>query len=785
MTRASRWFALGAVLVAAPLALVAFQATAPPAPPAAETVENLRARSVAALARIDGELGVEGLAEPVEVIRDRWGVPHIYAKTLDDLFFAQGFVAAQDRLWQLDLWRRVAMGEMAEVFGPGFVDPRHLRQAAALPRRHGRRMARLLAGRPADRRGVRTRASTRTSPASRRRRPVAHRVPVDGQPPRAVDARGRVEPHGGLHHDARRQKRSAARANSRRGWACLASPSSCRPIRRSRSPCREGLDLADITDEVLRIAEGAGDGWDAVFTAGRQADAPTPWPAWLPAAPGGAGPEGRARAGSLTSIDDLRRDIDSVGSNNWVVSGARSVTGRPLLANDPHRSLQLPSLRYTVHLNGAGLERDRGRRAGDARHRRRPQRARRLRVHDRGHRPAGRLRRAARPEGRPPCGIPRCVRADARRARLDRGQGRGAPRRRPALHPARAGAARGRGPAARVRLRWVGTEPGTAGYLASLSLNTARSWDEFRAAAARWAVPSENLVYADVGRQHRLGRRRVSRPCARGWNGLLPVPGHDGQVRVDRVPAARRAAARVQPAERRHRDGEPQHPAARLLEGARLRLDPRRSVSSASPRRWPRARSGTSPASRRLQHDELSVAGARHRRRVARGGGDRAGRGRRSRVRGEDADRRGTGRWRANSAPAALYGLWLPHLQRAFAAVAYRPQDRPARARRVCRSTRSSGATAAAIAGRPRDRSSGPHSTPPSARPGSAWARRPAEWAWGRVHRGEFEHPLATTDARRSVLNLPDGTSHAAVTPRRSTTRAPDRASCTAPRSER
>jgi acetyl/propionyl-CoA carboxylase alpha subunit len=80
--------------------------------------ENLREQARAVLARIDGETQLPGLKEPVEVLRDNWGVPHIYAKNADDLFFAQGYVAAQDRMFQLDLWRRLAVGEMAEVMGP-------------------------------------------------------------------------------------------------------------------------------------------------------------------------------------------------------------------------------------------------------------------------------------------------------------------------------------------------------------------------------------------------------------------------------------------------------------------------------------------------------------------------------------------------------------------------------------------------------------------------------------------------------------------------------------------
>src|ERR1700720_1385225 len=62
------------------------------------------------------------LRQPVEILIDRWGVPHIYAKNEADLFFAQGFNAARDRLFQIDLWRRRGLGELAEVFGPAFVE---------------------------------------------------------------------------------------------------------------------------------------------------------------------------------------------------------------------------------------------------------------------------------------------------------------------------------------------------------------------------------------------------------------------------------------------------------------------------------------------------------------------------------------------------------------------------------------------------------------------------------------------------------------------------------------
>ena len=68
-----------------------------------------------------GHSSVDGLSAPVRVVRDRWGVPHIVASTRDDLFFAQGFVQAEDRLFQMDLWRRSVQGRLAEVLGANFV----------------------------------------------------------------------------------------------------------------------------------------------------------------------------------------------------------------------------------------------------------------------------------------------------------------------------------------------------------------------------------------------------------------------------------------------------------------------------------------------------------------------------------------------------------------------------------------------------------------------------------------------------------------------------------------
>ncbi|MBZ5556938.1 MAG: penicillin acylase family protein [Acidobacteriia bacterium] len=71
---------------------------------------------------MSGTLSLEGLSSPVRIVRDRWGVPHIHAESRDDLFFAQGFVQAQDRLFQMDLWRRSVQGRLSQVLGANFIE---------------------------------------------------------------------------------------------------------------------------------------------------------------------------------------------------------------------------------------------------------------------------------------------------------------------------------------------------------------------------------------------------------------------------------------------------------------------------------------------------------------------------------------------------------------------------------------------------------------------------------------------------------------------------------------
>jgi penicillin G amidase len=85
-----------------------------------------------------------------------------------------------------------------------------------------------------------------------------------------------------------------------------------------------------------------------------------------------------------------------------------------------------------------------------------------------------------------------------------------------------------------LALRWVGSEPGTAGYLASLAIDRAQNWDQFESAVTRWKVPSENLVYADTAGN--IGEHSAGLAPMRKWTGLLPVPGAAGYEWTGFVP---------------------------------------------------------------------------------------------------------------------------------------------------------------------------------------------------------------------------------------------------------
>ncbi|HEX7486332.1 MAG TPA: penicillin acylase family protein, partial [Vicinamibacterales bacterium] len=467
-----------------------------PAP--VDEVAALRARATAALSQTSGDIRLPGLESPVEVIRDRWGVPHIYARTVHDLFFAQGFVAAQDRLWQLDLWRRMSEGTLAEIVGPTAVNRDTL---SRLLRYRGDAAAEWQAYRPDAKAiieayvaGVNAQIDIATSSPER----LPFEFQLTGSRPRPWTPEVVIGRMAGyvMTRNARTEVQRARQLRAV-GLDRLLETASLDPPTKLAVP--DGLDLADITDEILALASGVSE--------------TVTFPAVSRQSPG------------AFSIDF---PYEEIGSNDWVVSGRHSATGKPMLANDPHRTLMLPSLRYTVHLNGpgwnvigAGEPALPGVAAGH---------------NDRvafGFTIVGMDQQDLYVEQLDPADPDRylyrglsepmrieretiAVKGEAPRAVELRFTRHG-----PVLHVDRA-----RGHA--YALRWVGADAGGAGYLKSLALDTVGNWNEFRNALSGWKVPSENLVYADV--DGNIGWVAAGfAPVRPGWNGLLPVPGQEGK----------------------------------------------------------------------------------------------------------------------------------------------------------------------------------------------------------------------------------------------------------------
>ena len=312
--------------------------SASPQPAAKAAPSSLDALARQSLARIEGELRVTGLKQPVEIIRDKQGIPHIYAKNDDDLFFAQGYVMAQDRLWQLEMWRRWREGRLAEVFGPRAFDY-DARNRLMMFRgpwddaewKSYHPDAERLFGAWAKGLNAWVRENADNLPvefklAGLRPEPWTAKTLTLRWAELAVDS---VRGHGvqEIQLAMSVRKLGVKEANRRAApdpWDDLTVP--------------EGLDLELFTDELLAAAQ-KGDG--NPFAPGAL-PAPAIVEPYRTLAPAKA---------AMNSGPELQ-DMD--GSNNWVISGALSATGAPIVSNDPHRTIEMPSLRYLVHLNAPG-----------------------------------------------------------------------------------------------------------------------------------------------------------------------------------------------------------------------------------------------------------------------------------------------------------------------------------------------------------------------------------------------------------------------------------------------
>jgi penicillin amidase len=461
-------------------------------------------------------LRVAGLRQPVEVLRDRWGVPHIYAKNEHDLFFAQGYSAARDRAFQFEMWRRQATGTMAEVLGR-----RELArdQGARLFRYRGSMDTELAHYHP---RGAAIigafvdGVNAYVDEAARNPALVPLELRMLGIKPARWTSDVVISRHQGLLGNIG-EELANGRFVAHHGAALLQKVQWYHP----------GPDAPVLTLDPLIDGAGLDAPILALYDAFR---APMRFqPTDLKVAYRGDSAASRRLAALDSSAQDdmrwnQRRDI---GSNNWVVSGQHTLSGRALMANDPHRAIAAPSLRYFVHLNAPGWNVIGGGEPvipgvsighneygawgltvfgtdGEDLYVYRTNPANPAQYQYRGAWETMRTITESIPvQGEAPTSV--------------------------ALRYTRHGPVvyedTARHLAYVVRAAWL--EPGGAPYMASLRMDQAKSWEEFRAACNYSNIPGENMVWADVGGN--IGWQAVGiAPIRPKSSGLVPVPG-DGR----------------------------------------------------------------------------------------------------------------------------------------------------------------------------------------------------------------------------------------------------------------
>ena len=460
------------------------------------------ARSEMSTSVRDISQAVAGLEGTAEIIVDYWGIAHIYAASKHDAFFLQGYNAARDRLWQIDLWRKRGLGLLAKDFGSDYV-PQD--RAARLFLYRGDLTQEWAAY------GPDAKASANAFAAGIN----AFVVEINnGIHPLPIEFRiAGTKPDFWKAEDIVRIRSHALTQNV------------TSEVQRARIACAAGVDA----DRLRRKLEPQ---WTAQVPAGLD-------PCIIPkdvlqdydlatrrvtfARPG----QRRASLDSEPLFAEADWAANAIGSNNWTVAGSRTATGRPILANDPHREHSVPSLRYVVHLNAPGMSViGAGEPALPG-----------ISIGHNGQIAFGLTIFAMDQEDlyvyetdpenprqyryqngfEPMTVVPETIEVNGEAPRqFDLLFTRHGPVVYSDLEHRRAFA---------VRSVWF--EPGTAAYFGSIEYMTAKNWQDFRAAMAHWGTPSENQVYADASGN--IGWIPAGRaPVRPNWDGLMPVPG-DGR----------------------------------------------------------------------------------------------------------------------------------------------------------------------------------------------------------------------------------------------------------------
>jgi penicillin amidase len=449
-------------------------------------------KAEATVATIRGTVKIPGLQEAVRVQRDRWGVAHIYARNSHDLFFAQGYVVAQDRLFQMELWKRSGQGRLAEILGPEAI-ARDTNARRLLYR--GDMEAEFRSYAPDTQAILEAFTAGINAYIAETERPGGRGLPLEfriagfkPEPWRPLDCLNRMAAYS-MTGNARSELEHAQLVKllgSRTATTLFDFDPS---VELAPAP---GSDFSGLSPDIVKDVIGS------------EARIPVP--------------------------------IVLHESNNWTVSGALTVSGKPLLANDPHRIVAEPSLRYVVHLVapgwnviGAGEPGLPGVAVG---HNEQIGWGFTIFGLDQQDLYLESVNPADPLEYQTPQGWQRMT------VTRESIEVRGAPAVQVELKFTRHGPVLWQDGTRALALRWVGTEPGTAGYLGSLALDRARNWQEFEAAMPRWKVPSENIVYAD--REGNIGEHSTGlAPFRENSSGLLPVPGKGGYEWAGFIPNER------------------------------------------------------------------------------------------------------------------------------------------------------------------------------------------------------------------------------------------------------
>jgi penicillin G amidase len=287
------------------------------------------------------EITVAGLSQPVEVFRDAHGVNHIYAKNEHDLFFTQGYCAAKDRLFQFELWRRQATGTVSEILGPREIQRD---MGAKLFKFRGDLKKEFNHYHPQGEAIIRAFTDginayiikTEKNPSLL---PLEFRL-LNINPgrwtPEVVISR-----HQGLVSNLTEE------INITRAVLAM-GPDKVKELYNFEP------GVPDLTLDPIILNHGLPDGVIAPYEAFRKTLVFTPQDLQLSANTSWKEYKDLASADADAQKEFFEAEQKSIGSNNWIVSATKSKSGYPLLANDPHRALSAPSLRYMVHLNAPG-----------------------------------------------------------------------------------------------------------------------------------------------------------------------------------------------------------------------------------------------------------------------------------------------------------------------------------------------------------------------------------------------------------------------------------------------